>query len=153
MSQKNTQIILLSIFKFSFPNKRETQHTSISFGMKSHWAKNVLWVYFFRITFLRAIDCSVFIFFVPLRLPFDWKTPYGYLLVAVTQCWSAYYVIQVTIFLLTFFVTSCWTLMATIDDMKENISNLNEIAKCERNDEKLHEKLAQFITLNSDSKQ
>ena len=43
--------------------------------------------------------------------------------------------------------------MATTDDMKENISDLNEIAKFGRNDKKLKEKLVEFITLNVDSKQ
>lgn len=88
-----------------------------------------------------------------IRLPFDWKTPLGYLLVSVAQLGSSYFVIQIAILLMAFFVTSCWTLTTTIDDIKEQINNLNEIARSKGNVKSLKGKLCEFITFDVNARQ
>ena len=87
------------------------------------------------------------------RWPFDWKSPFGYLLVFIAQFVSAFYVIQLTIFILTFFITSCWLLMTVTDDVNGTINNLNEITRSKQRDRKLKAKLSEFIQFDVKAKQ
>lgn len=105
-------------------------------------------------------------------MPFEWKTPFGYLFAFIVQFGSAYYLVKLVTFLLTFFVASCWTLMATTNDIKghlndfrgmtlltatdditENLNNVGEVAKSKPTEKELKEKLCEFITLDVDAKQ
>lgn len=88
------------------------------------------------------------------RLPFDWKTPFGYLLASTIQFASAYCLVMFAAFRLTLFIASCWTLMATADDIKGHLNSFDRIIKSdENNKKKLKEKFHQFITLDVDAKQ
>lgn len=77
----------------------------------------------------------------------------GYLLAVIVQFSSAYCLVVFVAFMLSFFVGSCWTLMAVTVDIKQDVKNLDKIGTFERNNKKLKEKLCEFITLSVDAKQ
>lgn len=85
------------------------------------------------------------------RIPFEWKTPHGYLLAFIAQFVAFYYLVQVATFLLSFFSASGWTLIAIVDDINNELNTLDEMVKSEQNGQQIKEKLFQFITLNVDA--
>lgn len=92
-------------------------------------------------------------FFFELRLPFDSRTPLGYLVVFIIQSYSAYYVTLVIMFMMTFLITSIWTLMAaSSDDIKGDINHLNEMAKFKRNEKSVNKTLCKVIMFDVDIK-
>lgn len=111
---------------------------------------NIDFIFTLKITFFFVLNEKIFHLF---RLPFDYKTPFGFLLVSVLQFLSAYYFVLVTVFTLAFFITSCFTWIATVDDIKADINSLNEIVKSKGNGKKLKVKLREIITFNVDIKQ
>lgn len=69
-----------------------------------------------------SIDCF---FFLKKRLPFDWRTPFGYLIALFIECMAVFSIIQTTIPLTCFFIGSCWILAAFAKDITSDLSGWN----------------------------
>lgn len=63
------------------------------------------------------------------RLPFDWKTPFGYFLASIFFAGAIYCLLFGIIPVVCLFVGSCWLFISFAKDMTNEISKLNASAK------------------------
>lgn len=60
------------------------------------------------------------------RLPFDWKTPLGYLATLSLEFIGAFYTAMFLVAIACFLVGSCWLLISFIEDITSDLSLLTE---------------------------
>ncbi|XP_055297011.1 putative odorant receptor 71a [Sitodiplosis mosellana] len=87
----------------------------------------------------------------PMWLPFDWKTPHGYLIAYAIQYAAVYYVFHAAVCHLGFLIGSCEILMAFAMDLKQEFNTLVE--KPDENQTELKKKLSKFIQFHCSAKQ
>lgn len=89
-----------------------------------------------------------------LRIPFDWKTPFGYLIVAICETIGAFYTTIFCACNLGFAIAFCWIILAFARDIYFKLIALNKYHKniADRNDSKLIKNLIQLIQMHQNGK-
>lgn len=85
------------------------------------------------------------------RLPFDWKTPFGYVLASVFFAGAIYCLLFGIIPVVCLFVGSCWLFISFAKDMTNEISKLNASAKT-KNYRELKKRFPKLIQMHVDVK-
>lgn len=73
--------------------------------------------------------------FFYIRLPFNWKTPLGYLIAQLAQTLAAYFTLVCLASVLCFLVGSCWLFITFIEDITQNLFVWNNDKTANRNHE------------------
>lgn len=89
-----------------------------------------------------------------LRLPIDWKTPFGYLFVVICEAICAFYTTIFCACNLGFPVAFCWILLAFAKDIYFKLIALNKYHKNinDKNDSKFIKTLIQLIQMHQNGK-
>lgn len=85
------------------------------------------------------------------RAPFDWKTPFGYLIASIGVVISVFDVVSVFVPLLCFAVSSILTAMFLTDDIVNNLTIFNNFTK--KSTEHLEETKQQLCNIIQDFSQ
>lgn len=85
--------------------------------------------------------------FCSLSLPFDWKTPFGYLFAFVISSNACYAYIFSLCPMIYFLIGSCWLFVEAAEDITEDLSLL------QKNDARLKRQLCDIIRFHAEAKQ
>lgn len=87
------------------------------------------------------------------RIPFDWKTPQGYLIVFIDQCAACYFLCLSCTSIMCFAIGTCMMITSILRDIANDLSLLNEpiIFNARRN--KMAQQFYDIIQLHCDAKQ
>lgn len=91
--------------------------------------------------------------FLRFRTIFDWRTPTTYMFAFIVQFLFIAYASVNDSALLSHSFGSVWMFMASVDDIKIDMSNLNDLNRNETSDAKLYEYLCEFIRFHTEIKQ
>lgn len=86
-------------------------------------------------------------------MPFNWKSPLGYLVAYSIEFTSAFFLLRVFACTLGFFTASCEILIGFAEDIKQQIHGLNQINDIRKAQAEFLEKFHEFIQLDSSAKQ
>lgn len=89
---------------------------------------------------------------MPTRLPFNWKTPFGFLIAILDQAVAAYFTLLSTASSLCILVGMSWFFIAFIEDIANDLFVLNPIEIPNRSYQELMEDFSHNIRLYSDVK-
>lgn len=85
----------------------------------------------------------VIVFFCSLRMPFDWRTPFGYLIAFSFQAVYCTYALHLTASILVLLFGNCFIMITLADELKEELGTLNESNKAAEKLEVIVEDLEQ----------
>lgn len=89
-----------------------------------------------------------------LRVPFNWKSPFGYLIALSLEAISAFYTTTFCVSGLGFFIAFCWILLAFAKDIRFKLITLNKYCRdADRNDLKFVRRLYQLIRMHQNGRQ
>lgn len=80
-------------------------------------------------------------------MPFNWRTPFGYVITCSLQCLAWYFLLANCSVILVFLGGVCWFLMTFIGDINEDFHSLNTITK---DSMKFKKKLYRIIKFHTD---
>lgn len=92
-------------------------------------------------------------FLLLIRLPFNWRTPFGYLIAFFVQNTGAFAVILSSSTVLSFLIGSCWLLFTIIRDIYKDLKYLKCKKKLRRCDRNLKINFYHIVKLYLDTKQ
>lgn len=87
------------------------------------------------------------------RLPFNWKTPLGYLVVQLSEAMSFLSIVSCLISTLCFYAGSCWLIIAFGKDIANDLDLLNVGGASNRNRKLTRERFGKIIQIHMDVKQ
>lgn len=87
------------------------------------------------------------------RLPFNWRTPLGYLVAELSEMVSIVSIVHIFTPTMGFYVGSCWLFIIFVRDITKDLQLLNVGSASERNYKKMSERFGHAIQLHSDLKQ
>ena len=89
------------------------------------------------------------------RVPFDWKTPFGYLLVWFAESVESSAVMTTGTAMFGFIYGSSWLFICMAKDITNDMAEFNDIVKTQENVDRaeLMERFCKIIQLYSDAKQ
>lgn len=99
------------------------------------------------------ISSSVF------RMPFNWRTPYGYAIVLFLQIADVSSVLYCATLLFAFFIGSCWLCIVFVKDVANDLDSLNSVnatngnASNNNNDRLMTERFFNVVQYYCDVKQ
>lgn len=102
--------------------------------------------------FGKKIDLFLFYLF---RLPFNWRTPFGYFIALLAQCFAAISTLFCGTSTVCFLIGSCWLIGSFLKDLRNDVLiHLNRVEKMrsQRNAAKLVEHFHDIIQDHSDVK-
>lgn len=91
--------------------------------------------------------------FCNLRLPFNWKTPFGYLIALLFETVAMFGVNLGSVPIGCFLLGTCWLVMAFVDDIINDISILNGYGKSMRDAWKVKPQFHFIVQNIADAKQ
>lgn len=86
-------------------------------------------------------------------LPFDWKTPLGYLFVLVVESMATFCTCLYLTASLCFYIGSTWMLKSFVEDAANGFSHLNEAETSHRNSKKMKTHFNDIVQLYADAKE
>ena len=86
-------------------------------------------------------------------MPFDFKTPIGYLIAFALQYITIKYLYMFGAAIVSFEISIYLLITALIEDVKRNISSINELVKSKEKRRQMSEKLRDLIQFHSNVKQ
>lgn len=102
---------------------------------------------------LHSLQRSEFFFLVFSRIFFEWKNPLGYSFVFIGEVILAYYIEYTSTACVCFPLGVCCFLMAFANDVKAELSALNEYNQLRENKFEMYKKFANAIEFHSIVKQ
>lgn len=102
---------------------------------------------------LKWLKVKFFPFFVAFRLPFEWRTPIGYLIAFSIQFASFYCILLSADCFMGFLIGSCETLLTLTEDVKTELSALDDANKSGENAANLKQQMCDFVDLHSNTRQ
>lgn len=84
-----------------------------------------------------------------LRLPFDWKTPYGYMIAFFIEFGTFYYILVISACYLSFLSGACETLISFAVDLKSEINGLNGNLEMNDNSMNIHRRVFDIVEFHS----
>ena len=84
-----------------------------------------------------------------LRLPFEWKTPIGYIFAVALQCTVLWIAIFVSKFIGTFSIAAFLLLISFTDDIKYDLNTIKINIKMEENRSKIIKQIVTFVQFHS----
>lgn len=87
------------------------------------------------------------------RLPFNWRTPIGYFVAFTLQCGGVYYLFMYVVINCGYFTGSVLTLIAFVNDAKQELKSINALGKIDGNKTKIIKGFGKFIELHAQAKQ
>lgn len=134
--------LIMSFFiYFTSDSSSEAFRLAFPIWYKINKIKNL----FFKLFF----DC----FFLTLRFPFEWRTPYGYLIPFSIQFAAVYFIVLISEFNICFLLGSCETLQTLSVDIKNDLVALDDLNKTGTNPSEVRQKMCDFVDLLSDTRQ
>lgn len=103
------------------------------------------------INFAPLQNSHEFLFFC--RFPFDWRTPFGYIVAINCQFIGTVYVSTTTAILVTFFVSICWVLDTFIEDITIDLQNFNDCRTSCSNDRRVMKRICDIVKLYAEVRQ
>lgn len=92
---------------------------------RAKWVLNVARVYFFYRNHLEVAYKLLVGIRHLLRLPYDWRTPFGYLIILVVQGISTLFTVTTVTPIIGSIVVSCWLFASFIEDITNDLSALS----------------------------
>lgn len=92
-------------------------------------------------------------FFITRRMPFDWKTPFGYLVAFIIETTGGYCISYTITCYISFLLASCWMLMFNVNEIRYDLNSINESVKNEDNPSKSIDRFKEFIDFHVKMKQ
>lgn len=125
----------------------------IVFAIPSTWVCATFCQFLFHLFQITWQTCSFLsqIFFN--RLPFNWRTPFGYLIAQLSIAISYISILACLILTLCFYVSSCWLFATFAKDITNDLDLLNAFGASDRSHSKLQEHLSNIIQSHIDVKQ
>lgn len=112
-----------------------------------------------RVTIIERIDMwpvvliKMISFFSPFRLPFNWKTPFGFF-IASSSLTAAFFALFLCITpTMVFFSASCWVFITFVEDVTNDLAILNIGGMAQRSCDKMRKRFLKIIHLHSVVKQ
>lgn len=105
------------------------------------------------LTFSSQKFAEIFIFFIFVRLPFEWRTPFGYLIAYFIQFPCAYFQMLVAACSLNILIGSCRILMSFVKDIENDLYSFNKNTETKLNRAELKVQLNEFIEFHVKIKQ
>ena len=103
---------------------------------------------------MKALKIRSFqLIFTSNRLPFDWKTPFGYVIATIFITIATFAVLYALTLTLSFYASSCFLFNSFAKDITNNLSVLIVVEQSHRSHRHLKEYLCKIIQLNSNVKQ
>lgn len=90
--------------------------------------------------------------FTLLRLPFDWKTLYGYIFVLAYELIANIMALLIGVIVVAFYAGSCWFFVSVALDIMKDLFILDEKEILKRNDVELMELFCKIIKFYTDTK-
>lgn len=87
------------------------------------------------------------------RMPFDWKTPLGYLIAYLSGIPVIYYIIRFSTCTMTFPAASCGIMIAFSKDIRAELAAINQQSKNRENDAKVMKKVCEIVGFHSVARQ
>lgn len=87
------------------------------------------------------------------RLPFDWKTPIGYLFALAAESVSAHSALFCFTPIISFFVGSAWLIICSLEDISNDLTELNGSKTSNKNPDEVKEHFCHVIRFYSDARQ
>lgn len=100
-----------------------------------------------------------YMFFAPFfplvqSLPFNWKSPFGYLIAMIIFAEATYYLLYCGVIMVCFLVGSCWLIQTIVQDVADDVSAFNVTSKkWNQNRMEMRKIFNKFIDDNSKAKQ
>lgn len=107
----------------------------------------------FLIYFTTDSESQAFLLVFPIWLPFDWRTPVGYLIAFAIEFAAFSCILIASNCLMGFLIGSTEMLMAIVVDIKEALNTLNDGYKTEKNPLKLKQSICDFVQFHADTTQ
>lgn len=96
---------------------------------------------------------SLVFLFVYFRLPFDWKTPFGYFIALFLEIPALYTMLFNALTLLCLFFGSSWIFIQFAEDITNDLKQLKRNKETDRNDRILKKHFFSAVQFYSDAKQ
>lgn len=87
------------------------------------------------------------------RLPFNWKTPVGYLVAIFTQSAGTYAAIISGVTSMAFLISSCWLFVCIAKDITTDLPLLDCSEKSTRHDPTMKRRFCSIIQMYADARQ
>lgn len=83
-------------------------------------------------------------------MPFNEKTPFGFLLATIFRSIQVFFSTSLAIFVLIFLLESCWLFISFADELKNNLHKLNVARRSEGNHSQVKQHLCNIVEVYSD---
>lgn len=101
---------------------------------------------------INTIKC--FIVFVLSRFPFDWKTPFGFLMAIFSQMFGALFIVVIAMQVMNLVYESCWFFVAIARDLTKELAEFNkDVRPSNGNREQMTKRFCKLAQTFSDAKQ
>lgn len=119
------------------------------------WVKNRLYCQFQSCKFSKLNQFHSKFYFISLlfRLPFDWKTPFGYLIALLAEFATVHSSSFLFSPVASFFIGSAWLLICFIQDITSDLADLNVITTSIQSLTEMKKRLCYIVGFYSDKKQ
>lgn len=88
------------------------------------------------------------------RLPFNWKTPFGYLVAFVSQYLGSTFVLTIFTVVMNLVYETCWFFITVARDIRKELTEFNaDVRTSHENPEKMTKRFVELIQIFSDAKQ
>lgn len=87
------------------------------------------------------------------RFPFNWKTPFGYLVAYILNCCATFCVIYGHYMVFCFLIGSSWLTITCVKDITNDLNNLTVKRLTHESQQQLKRSLINIIQFHSDAKQ
>lgn len=88
-----------------------------------------------------------------LRLPFDYKTPFGFLLLSFVQIPWAFCIVFSAVPVISFFIGSCWLFTSFVKDVTNDLHQLNLAGKSKRGRMNVKERFCNLVQVYTNLKE
>lgn len=102
---------------------------------------------------MKAILFFAYFFLIPNRLPFNWKTPFGYMIATIFFLAATCAVLYALTLTLSFYAGACYFFISFSKDISNDVPLLIVGGKSKRSHQKMKARFCKIIQLNSTVKQ
>lgn len=87
------------------------------------------------------------------RLPFNWKTPFGYLLAWVAQAVAAYSTVNHLNLVISLLIGSCYFVIGTLKDIENDFAQFNGVKASTKNRRQKNAHFCEIVEFHTDARQ
>lgn len=158
--EQMTELAYLTLIKITIPGTQlpiivVSLFNYLYYGMDEDSFSLPFYVlYVFRPNYISHCLLIFFVKFRSQRLPFNWKTPFGYFIATQLEFFGSLSIVLITFAVITNYFGSCWLITVFVKDIGENdVSQLNLNASGPNKKKKMIDRFRKLVYNFSEVKQ